>query len=445
MKKQADEDKIQAFTSEVCSYIKCVEVHDDIVQELRGHLEDAIELYQARGVSYSDAVVLALKDMGSPASIGRALHRVLRPKTDWVFVAMIALYLAVSLLTMFSIDGSRTLNTVQPYHGIFERKLLWTIIGLSASIGVALFDYRRIRPYSKHLLWAIGILMIYTIVFGANVMGRRYFSSWLPIDVIGLAPFPLLIALTGFIGNLDLSKRNDFLKFVAMVLIPTWIFFREHTASSAIEYGLGVLVLMLITPSVRKQKIVVMGGIVFFLAIWFIPLTSGLGSHRLQAFLRPKLYAQTFAYQYVQGRKALSAAGLWGHGIHASLPMLPGIEDNMIFNYLVYVFGWIGGTVIVALMVALITRLIWMSRKTPDMYGQQLVFSIGMMLAIQFVYPILMALGILPLAGMGFPMFTTDGAVTIMEFISVGVILSVYRRRNLIRTNNVIQETIPNL
>lgn len=440
MSQQSDEAKLKAFTSEVCSYIKCDEVHDDIVQELRGHLEDSIELYQARGVSYSDAVDLALKDMGSPASIGRGLHRVHRPKTDWIFVGMIFLYVGISLLTMFSIDGSKTLNTVQSYHGIFDRKLVWSVIGLIVSIGAALFDYRRIRPYSKYLLWAIGILMVYTIIFGANVYGKRYLSSPLRIDVIGLAPFPLLVALAGFISHLDLSKRNDFLKFVAITLVPMWVFLHEHTASSAVEFGLGVLALMLTTPSVRKHKTLLIGGIAVVIATWLIPLTSSVGLHRLQAFLHPQFYAQTSAYQYMQGRKALTAAGLWGHGIHASLPLLPGVDGDMIFNYLVYTFGWIGGIVVVSLMVALITRLIWMSRKTPDMYGQRLVFSIGVMLAIQFLYPVLMALGFLPLAGMAFPMFSTSGGVTITEFMCVGVIMSVYRRKNLVRTGCIIQD-----
>jgi cell division protein FtsW (lipid II flippase) len=441
---QPDEAKLQAFTEEVCSYIKCDDVHDDVVEELRGHLEDAIERYQACGMSYSSAVDAALKDMGSPASIGRGLHRVHRPKTDWIFVGMTALYIGVSLLTMFSIDGTH-LGTFNAYQGIFERKLIWTVIGLCAAIGVALLDYRRIRPYSQYLFFATGILMVYTTVFGVNIYGKHYLARALPIDVIGLAPFPLLMALTGFIAYLDLSKRNDFLKFIAVTLIPTWIFWHEHTASSAVEYALGVLVLMYFTPSVRKHTKVVSAGIAVFIATLFIPLASGIGSARLQAYLHPQLYARTYAYQYIQGHKALTAAGPWGHGIHASLPLLPGIDGDMIFNYFVYAFGWVSGFVIVALIVALITRLIWMGRKTNDLYGQQLVFSIGVMLAIQFVYPVLMAFGILPLAAMGFPMFSTNGAVTITEFICVGVILSVYRRRNLLRRSSAIHETTAGL
>ncbi len=156
----------------------------------------------------------------------------------------------------------------------------------------------------------------------------------------------------------------------------------------------------------------------------------------LQAFLHPQLYVRTYAYQYLQGRHALNAAGLWGHGLHASLPLLPFIQDNMVFNYLVYAFGWVSGLAIVALMIALLARVIWMSKKTSDVYSSQLVISLGAMFGLQNIYRVLNALGIVPLTGVDLPLLGINGVVLMTEFACLGVILSVYRRRNMVRRSS---------
>ncbi len=72
-----------------------------IAQELRGHLDDLVENYTGRGLTHSDAIDRALKDMGSPTEIGRGLHRAHRPQTDWLFSAMVGIYVDVTIFTTF--------------------------------------------------------------------------------------------------------------------------------------------------------------------------------------------------------------------------------------------------------------------------------------------------------------------------------------------------------
>ncbi|MFD1677943.1 FtsW/RodA/SpoVE family cell cycle protein [Alicyclobacillus fodiniaquatilis] len=438
---KTDECKLNAFMAEVCSYIKWADVHDEVVLELRGHVEDRIEDYVNRGLPYSDALDKALKDMGAPAEIGRGLHRVHRPQTDWLFICMMGVYVGIALITMFSISGG-TANAVNLslYQGMFSRKLLWTGLGLGMMIGATLFDYRRLRAYSVYLWWGIMLLMMYTMIYchRFGTIGKINLGG-VSVDVFGFAPFLLLIAITGMVARLRLHRRNDFLMFTALCAIPMYPFLKNGMPASGLEYSIGLIALLLATPALRKHRGIIVGAVAVVIVCLLAPFTSDISAMRLKAYLHPQLYAHTAAYQYVQGRQALRDAGFWGHGLHASLPLLPGIQDEMVFNYAVYAFGWIGGISIVALALALLVRLVWMTTKTTDVYGTQLVVVVGVMLGIQFIYPVLMAFGVVPMVSVSFPMFGTDGCVTVVEFACLGVIMSIYRRRHIVRVANASQ------
>jgi len=56
----------------------------DIEQELRNHLEDAAELWERAGYSPEAAEAEAVKAMGDPAEIGRALNAQFSPFWLWL-------------------------------------------------------------------------------------------------------------------------------------------------------------------------------------------------------------------------------------------------------------------------------------------------------------------------------------------------------------------------
>jgi len=60
--------------------------------------------------------------------------------------------------------------------------------------------------------------------------------------------------------------------------------------------------------------------------------------------------------------------------------------------------------------------------------------------AVQFILHILMILGLIPVMGVSLPFISYGGSQSIMNMVMVGLILSIYRRRNIVsnlQTNKI--------
>lgn len=429
------EEQIEQFIEAVCTHIRCREVHSDVSDELRGHIDELVASYIAQGMTESEAVVGALRDMGSPTAIGRGLHRAHRPQIDWMMVALVAVCAAVGLLTTWSLSGSQNTPLEQ---GLFARKAIWTAVGFGAATAGALVDYRILRPFSKYLFCGTLLVMVATMLIGTPVMGRKtLIIGGFDVDVIGMSPFLLLMALPELMRAGRIALRlwaipPRLLLAITLYGLPMWCFVKGAAMPSAIVYTAGFAGLLLASAESRRQRVRLAIAIPLFVAfsglLWITSSPLQYRVQRLQAFLHPNRYAHSYSYEYIQGRQALRAAGPWGHGIHASLPMLPFPQSTMMFSYFTFTFGWIAALAVVAVMLGLLYRVAHIVRKTRDDYGAALVTVLGAAIGVQIGYSILMAFGALPLMGMSIPLLSSNGTMSIVQLFCFGVMLSVYRR-----------------
>jgi hypothetical protein len=60
-------------------------------------------------------------------------------------------------------------------------------------------------------------------------MGRTVYGAQTVIlfhtnlNIVSLSPYLLLAALSGFLGQIDLSKRKGFIQMIALCVIPVWL------------------------------------------------------------------------------------------------------------------------------------------------------------------------------------------------------------------------------
>lgn len=66
---------IPDYCAAVCRFVRFSPDHAAITAELTGHLEDAVEARESRGVPHAQAVVQAVDAMGDPAEVGKALDK----------------------------------------------------------------------------------------------------------------------------------------------------------------------------------------------------------------------------------------------------------------------------------------------------------------------------------------------------------------------------------
>ena len=74
-----DENNREKWIEASLKQVRCRPVHDELWAELEGHIEDKIEDLTASGLAAGDAESLALRAMGDPEEVGKALDQVHNP------------------------------------------------------------------------------------------------------------------------------------------------------------------------------------------------------------------------------------------------------------------------------------------------------------------------------------------------------------------------------
>ncbi|ABO48861.1 peptidoglycan biosynthesis protein, FtsW/RodA/SpoVE family [Desulforamulus reducens MI-1] len=153
--------------------------------------------------------------------------------------------------------------------------------------------------------------------------------------------------------------------------------------------------------------------------------------NRLLTFINPHNDPMGSGYIYIQSIEAIKSAGLWGQGFTFS-GNLPEIHTDLIFSYMVYTFGWVAGAIVIMLALALIAIMTGVFRQIKDKFGKLLVAGLTSILGLHFLCNILMTVGFAPISGISLPFFSYGGSQTVINMAMMGVVLSIYRRKNLV-------------
>ena len=138
-------------------------------------------------------------------------------------------------------------------------------------------------------------------------------------------------------------------------------------------------------------------------------------------------------YVYRVLEASIRSAGWWGHGLEGEmLQSIPFIPTDNIIAFLIYSYGWWIGIVILISIVYFVGRLFQSNRAVREPYGQYLGAGVAGMLSFQMVYSLLMPLGLVPLISMPSPFLSAGGSHVIIEMAVMGLILGIYRRKDLV-------------
>ncbi|MEG6615187.1 FtsW/RodA/SpoVE family cell cycle protein [Peptococcaceae bacterium 1198_IL3148] len=264
-------------------------------------------------------------------------------------------------------------------------------------------------------------------------LGKQLHKAHQPATNWPLLAIVSMLAVAGIFFNKDWAKPSWFATSVLLLLVPNIFYVVSNSWSSAVIYTMVFLVLMSLAGVSKKQLIGVtlIPIVIFTLAITTAPHKL----NRLLAFINPYHDSTGSGYIYIQSIETIKSAGLWGQGFNFA-GNLPELHTDLIFSYLVYTFGWLGGAVVVLLALALIVKMISVVKQIKDGFGRLLVSGLTSILALHFIWNILMTLGYAPISGIGLPFFSYGGSQTVINMAMMGIVLSVYRRKNLRTSTN---------
>ncbi|QUR83781.1 FtsW/RodA/SpoVE family cell cycle protein [Listeria monocytogenes] len=408
----------EEYLGKVIANVKSKQAHSMIKKELSNHLEELSHSFQKRGLSIEDANKKAMQEMGDPSTVGRNMNQLHKPRMDWLLIALFILLAGISFLPIIG-------DVVASNSSFMKKQIVWLAIAVLALIGFLFFDYRKLKDLWMYFYAAALILFFTTFLVGIPLTGGgRWMSLWgIAIDSPAISLFLFFIAWAGIFTNANAFKGW---KKLVMLLILFWLPVIFYTMLPqfvfSIMYFLCVLVMYIFYYRHNRFAIKVALGNLLVGVIFISTMILKYPSSYLPDTSIPL-------------KDILSKAGWFGKGLHNNL-ILPEAHTDFVFPFLVYSLGWVFGIFLCLLLVVFILRISRNAFKTKDLFGRLLTIGGLYYLQFQLVGTSLWAWNS-PNHGSTSTIYQLRGSMLLVYAALLGLILNVYRRKDIVESTLV--------
>jgi len=430
---------IEEYLDRVCARIRAKELHPELREEIRGHIDELLTEKEDEKVPPIEAAIWALKQMGDADEVGGTLGQVHRPRFNWKLLLPLTAMIGLGLLALFSL-GSTGKGSYQ-YFNPGSRQLFYYVTGLVALVAGLFFDYRLLKKYAIALYSAAVVLTVVFFSFdsprvngtlGWIGIGPLYFYWTLCMFVL------LLLALPGLFERLSLKHEKwtslRQIGSIGLIVLPVmlYIYFDLLAWLLLIGYLAAALTLYARYGGSRVYTYGLPASFAAWMAVLYV--RNEYWQARIQSVFAPHL--QTSNNNYLNDSIAASVreGGWFGQGFGSSGSRIIYAYSDAILPYLTYSFGWIAAGVLVACTLWLIALLLHSTRKITDRYGRSLAIGLSVLLACQWIYGIGASFNLLPFTALTMPFIGYGGSSTVIHCAVLGLIMGIYRRKDMIST-----------
>ncbi|WP_024781960.1 FtsW/RodA/SpoVE family cell cycle protein [Streptococcus mutans] len=364
------------------------------------------------------------------------------------------------LIGLFSVYTATIHDYPSKIMVVMGQQLIWLIMGAAISFVVMLFSTEflwKITPY----LYGLGlILMIFPLIFySPELVASTGAKNWVSIGSVTLfqpsefmkISYILILARLTVTFKQKYKEKNlqedgKLLLWFALLTLPIMILLALQKDLGTAMVFMAILAGLVLIAGISWQIILPVVGAValivaLFMVVFLVPggkefLYHHMGVdtyqiNRLSAWLNPFDYAGSVAYQQTQGMISIGSGGLFGKGFNIVELPVPVRESDMIFTVIAENFGFIGGSIVLALYLILIYRMLRVTFASNNLFYTYISTGFIMMILFHIFENIGAAVGILPLTGIPLPFISQGGSSLISNLIGVGLVLSMSYQNSL--------------
>ncbi len=312
---------------------------------------------------------------------------------------------------------------------------------ISSCIGFMLFTFfavLKLETIKKWLPLIVGLSMLLsfvTIIPGIGIErngARRWlnlgFATFQPSEMI---KFTIVLYLANYFEKQ--SKIPDtFDRSVFPAVVLTFLMVLSVSLQQDMSTSIFISVLAVILFVVSGSKIfwlVPVMTIVIPLCVLFICLEP-YRLHRIVGFLDQESFAQSYNYQILSARRAISSGGLWGQGLGSGLLKInsvPEIQSDYIFAGWVESMGFCGVLSYFALLALFAWRGIVCALTTTSRFAAVATFGFVFSIVSQSVLNVAVVGGLVPTTGIPLPFFSQGGSSILFTLAGCGFIVNASR------------------
>lgn len=344
---------------------------------------------------------------------------------------LFATSLLLSSIGIFILFESSTYNSLlqigDKYYFV-KSQILWVVLGIIAALIVSRIPYKKYYDFALPILLATLILLVAVFFPGIGVRLKGAYR-WVHLGFFLIQPSELLkISLTIYLAAwLSVKEKGRIFAFILLLGLSVLLVIAEPDMGTGfIIAASATLVYFLSGVSVKEMGIIVLLLVVgLFALIKIEPYRLA----RLTAFSSfDKKDLSNTSYHVKQILIALGSGGVTGVGFGQSIQKyayLPESTTDSIFAIFAEEAGFAGTTFLIALFLTQFLIGFLIAARTTDMFGRLLSGGIIIFIAIQTFVNLASQAVIVPLTGVPLPFISYGGSSTIINFISIGILLNI--------------------
>jgi cell division protein FtsW len=365
------------------------------------------------------------------------------PLSEWwwtvdrlLLAAFMALMLGGVILSLAASPPVAARIGLDPFH-FFNRHVMFLLPSLLVMVGVSFLSPRQVRRTALIVFALSMVLIVATLVFGAEVKGAR---RW--ITILGL--------------NIQASESAK----PAFVVLAAWLFAesarRPEMPATSLSLALlmSLVTLLVLEPDFGQTMLVLMvwsalffiagmrivwvfglmgaGAVGLFGAYMMVPHVAG----RIKRFMDP---ASGDTFQVDMAMESFTHGGWFGQGPGEGTVkrILPDSHTDFVFAVAAEEFGIVLCLALLALFAFIVIRALTRAYASEDLFARFAAAGLAIMFGIQAAINMAVNLHLMPAKGMTLPFISYGGSSMISLAYGVGMLLALTRQRPRVEMESI--------
>ncbi len=227
--------RMEEYLETVTEQLRCTKARELVVGELRDHILDQAEAYEAEGMFEEEALEKAVRDMGDPVETGVSLDRIHRPRMDVGILVLIG-FISIASIALHAVLGAYSKEIDGAGYWYLKHHIGYVAAGYVLMLFVYRLDYSILARFARPMAAAfLGLVLIGTRLGAVTINGAKLYIMIGPLALF----MPVLMVLyVPVFGGILYAYRGEGLKGMGKILlwalVPVWITFRIPAFSQGV-------------------------------------------------------------------------------------------------------------------------------------------------------------------------------------------------------------------
>lgn len=365
-------------------------------------------------------------------------------KMDLTFFSLVIIILTIGLVMLFSASYAYAYARYDDSYLFISKQFILAVVGVIAMLVISKIDYHILRKFAWPLYVLSVIFLIVVLILPPMKEGFDY-KRWIYIGSFQFQPSEIakfaIVLLFAHLISINYKQMEKFtfgVLFLGLLLVVVCglVVVETHLSATLLIFSIGICLMIIGGIKLKYVGLGLLGGV----GMGALAILTGIvdyGSSRIQYWLNPWAAPRGEGYQTIQSLLSIGSGGLFGRGIGQSRQKylwVPEPHNDFIFSIVAEELGLLGSLIIILLFCMLVWRGFVIAMRAPDKFGALLSVGLTFQVGVQAALNIMVVTNTIPNTGISLPFFSYGGTALVILLAEMGVVLSVSRRSNLVKT-----------